>query len=86
MTTRMGKCQYIAISICDSAILTLAQQLYCGENPESPQPLRRCEKTPPKPLVTVPDVCSKDIMRYEIKWKGYEDKKDRTWETEDNLA
>ncbi|KAL8722285.1 MAG: hypothetical protein Q9225_001189 [Loekoesia sp. 1 TL-2023] len=27
-----------------------------------------------------------DIMRYEIKWKGYEDKKDRTWETEDNLA
>ncbi|KAL8930725.1 MAG: hypothetical protein Q9208_000266 [Pyrenodesmia sp. 3 TL-2023] len=25
-------------------------------------------------------------MRYEIKWKGYELKKDRTWETEENLA
>ncbi|KAL8736677.1 MAG: hypothetical protein Q9166_000043 [cf. Caloplaca sp. 2 TL-2023] len=24
-------------------------------------------------------------MRYEIKWKGYEKKSDRTWETEDNL-
>ncbi|KAL9598493.1 MAG: hypothetical protein Q9219_004466 [cf. Caloplaca sp. 3 TL-2023] len=24
-------------------------------------------------------------MRYEIKWKGYEKAKDRTWETEDNL-
>ncbi|KAI4138958.1 MAG: hypothetical protein L6R39_006527 [Caloplaca ligustica] len=26
------------------------------------------------------------VMRYEIKWKGYEKKSDRTWETEDNLA
>ncbi|KAI4252976.1 MAG: hypothetical protein LQ352_003973 [Teloschistes flavicans] len=25
------------------------------------------------------------VMRYEIKWKGYEKKADRTWETEDNL-
>ncbi|KAL8877556.1 MAG: hypothetical protein Q9198_004447, partial [Flavoplaca austrocitrina] len=24
-------------------------------------------------------------MRYEIKWKGYEKKADRTWETEENL-
>ncbi|KAL8870507.1 MAG: hypothetical protein Q9174_003466 [Haloplaca sp. 1 TL-2023] len=26
-----------------------------------------------------------EMMRYEIKWKGYEAKKDRTWETEENL-
>ena len=24
-------------------------------------------------------------MRYHVKWKGYEKKSDRTWETEDNL-
>ena len=24
-------------------------------------------------------------MRYEVKWKGYEKKSDRTWETEGNL-
>ena len=24
-------------------------------------------------------------MRYHVKWKGYEKKADRTWETEDNL-
>ncbi|KAL8967126.1 MAG: hypothetical protein Q9197_005607 [Variospora fuerteventurae] len=27
-----------------------------------------------------------NAMRYEIKWKGYERKKDLTWETEENLA
>ncbi|KAI4203403.1 MAG: hypothetical protein LQ350_001924 [Teloschistes chrysophthalmus] len=25
------------------------------------------------------------VMRYEVKWKGYEKKADRTWETEENL-
>jgi len=24
-------------------------------------------------------------MRYDVKWKGYEKKADRTWETEENL-
>ena len=24
-------------------------------------------------------------MRYHVKWQGYEAKKDRTWETEENL-
>ena len=24
-------------------------------------------------------------MRYHVKWKGYEKKADRTWETEENL-
>ncbi|KAL8779609.1 MAG: hypothetical protein Q9194_001352 [Teloschistes cf. exilis] len=28
---------------------------------------------------------SQGVMRYEIKWKGYEKKADRTWETEENL-
>ncbi|KAL8909470.1 MAG: hypothetical protein Q9207_000150 [Kuettlingeria erythrocarpa] len=38
---------------------------------------------------TVEDLAAdkrQDAMRYEIKWKGYELKKDRTWETEENLA
>ncbi|KAL8705468.1 MAG: hypothetical protein Q9201_001399 [Fulgogasparrea decipioides] len=26
-----------------------------------------------------------EVMRYEIKWKGYDKKADRTWETEENL-
>ncbi|KAI4187056.1 MAG: hypothetical protein LQ346_005559 [Caloplaca aetnensis] len=40
-------------------------------------------------IATVEDLAAdkeQDAMRYEIKWKGYEFKKDRTWETEENLA
>ena len=30
-------------------------------------------------------VPSQGQMRYHVKWKGYEKKTDRTWETEENL-
>jgi chromobox protein 1 len=27
----------------------------------------------------------KGVLQFDVKWEGYDDPKDRTWETEDNM-
>lgn len=44
----------------------------------------RFESPYPDGLIADP-VIFQGQMRYDVKWKGYEKKADRTWETEDNL-
>ncbi|KAL8947199.1 MAG: hypothetical protein Q9183_007816, partial [Haloplaca sp. 2 TL-2023] len=79
------KSQAILSSLDTGAVNTSAQVSDSIQNREQENTQDEADVFPVEVILNHSDGWEDGRLRYEVKWEGYEKKKDRTWETEENL-